>query len=305
MRCLGLALAAATGLLAAVGWCAAAPAAEPRTGGGIGFLAGDGGTSSREARESARRALAVERLPAADRQEAERVLRRPTLFRRLPTETFTCDRDLLEFALAKPDVIVDLWRVLGISRLSLDPTGPGQWKMSDGWGTEGTLRVLRHDRTPQGGTLVLLGRGGYNGPLAPQPLTGTCLVLVRYRETAREADGSARHAMQVDAFLDADGLGLEIVTRSLQGLVCRSSASNLHEICLFMAEFSATAEENPAGVARLATRLSRVDAADRAALVALVQGPEGSGEAATDPRVQAKLAARWSQDAAEATALPR
>lgn len=305
MRCLGLALAAATGLLAAVGWCAAAPAAEPRTGGGIGFLAGDGGTSSREARESARRALAVERLPAADRQEAERVLRRPTLFRRLPTETFTCDRDLLEFALAKPDVIVDLWRVLGISRLALDPTGPGQWKMSDGWGTEGTLRVLRHDRTPQGGTLVLLGRGGYNGPLAPQPLTGTCLVLVRYRETAREADGSARHAMQVDAFLDADGLGLEIVTRSLQGLVCRSSASNLHEICLFMAEFSATADENPAGVARLATRLSRVDAADRAALVALVQGPEGRGEAATDPRVQAKLAARWSQDAEEATASPR
>ena len=305
MRCLGLALAAAMGLLAAVGQSAAVSAAEPRSTGALGFLAGDGGTSSREARESARRALALERLPDADRQEAERVLRRPTLFRRLPTESFTCDRDLLEFGLSKPEVIVDLWRVLGISRLALDPTGPGQWKMSDGWGTDGTLRVLRHDRTPQGGSLVLLGRGGYNGPLAPHPLTGTCLVLVRYRETAREADGKSRHAMQVDAFLDADGLGLEIVTRSLHGLVCRSSASNLHEICLFMAEFSSTADENPAGVARLATRLSRVDAADRAALVALVQGPEGGTDAGADARVPAKLAARWSPEAEAGTTLPR
>lgn len=305
MRCLGLALAAAAGLLTAEGWCAAAAAAEPRATVGLGFLAGDGGTSSREARESARQGLALERLPAADRQEAERVLRRPTLFRRLPTESFTCDRDLLEFALSKPEVIVDLWRVLGISRLALDPTGPGQWKMSDGWGTEGSLRVLRHDRTPQGGSLVLLGRGGYNGPLAPQPLTGTCVLLVRYRETDRQADGKVRHAMQVDAFLDADGLGLEIVTRSLQGLVCRSSASNLHEICLFMAEFSATADENPAGVARLATRLSQVDAADRAALVALVQGPANGPETAADPRVPAKLAARWSQDAEAGGAVPR
>ena len=96
-------------------------------------------------------------------------------------------------------------------------------------------------------------------------------MLVRYREAAPLADGTRRHTMQVDAFLDADGIGLEVVTRTLQPLVCRSSADNLHEICLFMAEFSATADENPAGVARLATRLTNVSAADRAALVALIQ----------------------------------
>lgn len=293
MRSRALALAAAAGLLAAGGWCAAVGAAEPGTASGFGFLSGDGGTSSREAREAARRALALERLPAADRQEAERVLRRPTLFRRLPTETFSCDRDLLEFALSRPEVIVDVWRVLGISRLALEPTGPGAWRMSDGWGTEGTLRLLRHDRAPQGGTLVLLGRGGYTGTLAPHPLTGSCLVLVRYREAAPLADGTRRHTMQVDAFLDADGIGLEVVTRTLQPLVCRSSADNLHEICLFMAEFSATADENPAGVARLATRLTNVSAADRAALVALVQPGGATAGDADGAAVPAKLASRW------------
>ena len=32
------------------------------------------------------------------------------------------------FALDKPETIVDIWRLLGISRLALDPIGPEQWR---------------------------------------------------------------------------------------------------------------------------------------------------------------------------------
>lgn len=300
MRARVAGLAAAFWLSSAWWMAAVSTAAEPAGNGPrFGILLGDGGSSSRDARDAARKALGLDLMNAEDRRDAEAVLRHPTLYRRLPQETFACDRDLLDFALAKPEVIVDVWRVLGISRLSLDPTAPGRWRMSDGWGTEGTLRLLRQERTPQGNVLVLLGKGGYHGPLAPQRLTGTCLVLVRCRQVADAADGTPRHTMQVDAFLDADGVGLEIVTRSLQGLVCRSSASNLHEICQFMAELSATSAENPAGVARLSARLTKVDPDARQSFAALVRGvADGGGatDASATEQATSRLASRWSAE---------
>jgi len=290
-------LSAAIGLLAAWGTVGTVPAAEPAAGSpALSTMLGDGGSSGRDARRSATRAMPLDGMTEPDRRVAEKILRNPTLYRRLPVESFTCDRALLDFSLTRPEIVVDIWRVLGISKVALDPTAAGQWRMSDGWGTEGTLRLLHHERTAEGGTMVLLGQGGYSGPLSPQPLTGSCLLLVRYRPTGTADDGTARHAMQVDAFLDADGVGLEIVTRTLQPLIVRSSASNLHEICQFMASLSAAAAENPEGVARLAGRLSKIDPADRQTLATLARAA-GTGGIAVDPiateKLPAKLAARW------------
>ena len=295
MRARAWGLAAALGLLSAWGTAAAVMGNEPESP-RSGFILGDGGTSSRDAREAARKALPLDRLAESDRREVERVLRNPTLYRRLPIESFVCDRELLDFCLAKPEVVVDIWRVLGISRLSLDRTAANQWRMSDGWGTEGTLRLLHHDSSPEGGTMVLHGKGGYKGPLSPQALSGSCLVVVRHRPTGIGPDGSARHSMQVDAFLDADGMGLEVVTRTLQPLICRSSASNLHEICLFMETLSDAAAENPEGVALLGAKLSKVDPRDGRTFAALARDVGHDGVPA-DPiatkKLPAKLAARW------------
>ena len=64
--------------------------------------------------------------------------------------------------------------------------------------------------------LVFHGKGAYTGPLSPKNLTGGCVLMVRYREAEPTVDGRLRQAIQVDAFLDMDGIGLEIVTRTLQ-----------------------------------------------------------------------------------------
>ncbi|NDC53051.1 MAG: hypothetical protein EBZ74_01880 [Planctomycetia bacterium] len=254
----------------------------------------DGGSSSREARRQAVEALPLDRMPRSARRAAEQVLRSTTLYRRLPVQTLACDAALLEFSLAHPEAIVDLWRVLGISRFALDPAGPAQWRLADGYGTVGVLRLLHHERQGAGGMLVLHGRGGYSGAVTPRPLTGGCLLLVRHHPEPPAADGTPRHAVQVDAFLDVDGTGLEIVTRTLHPLIVRSAASNLEEVCVFMETLSAAAARNPAGVERLAARLARTDPADRATLAAIAR-EAGRGTAREDDadRWQANLAARW------------
>jgi hypothetical protein len=263
--------------------------------GGIAAALADAGSSGQEARRRAAAAVPLDRIPEQQRKVVAQCLRSATLFRHLPAETVTCDPALLEFVLAKPEVLVDLWRTLGISRLALDPVGPGQWRMSDGYGTTGMVRLLHQERTPQGGMLVFHGRGGYTGPLAPRQLTGSCLVVVRHAALEPDAQGRPQQAVQIDAFLDVDGLGLEIVTRTLQPLIIRSAAANLHEICLFVSQFSAAGQRNPAGVARLTERMSRTAPVDRRTLARLASGtqPSRSQPPVSPEEMQAELAARW------------
>ncbi len=248
-------------------------------------------------RESCRRAideLPLERMPPESRRLVEHFRKSTTLHRRLPVETIQCERAFVEFVLEKPEALVDVWRVLGISRVSLDPVAAGCWRLSDGYGTTGTVRLLHHDRGPGGGLLVFHGQGGYSGPLAPQDLTGSCLVVVRH---APAAGGAAGWRVELEAFLDVDGLGLEIVTRTLQPLIVHSAAANVHEICLFLTQFAAAASRNPAGVARLAARMPQTPPSDQRILVALAAGGgrslHPSAAAAEPDAVREELAARW------------
>jgi len=261
--------------------------------GGIMASLADAGSSSRDARRDAIAAIPLERLSEADRQNVERGLRSATLYRRLPATTVTCSADLLDFLLAKPETIVDVWRTLGISGLSLDPAGPGQWRLADGYGTTGLVRLVHRGRSDRGGVAVYQGRGGYEGPLSPKPLTGSCVVVVRHAPTTAATDGRPRQTVQIDAFLDVDGLGLEIVTRTLQPLIVRSAAANVHEICLFVTQFAAAGQRNPSGIVRLTERLARTPPKDRSQLARLAcsGSSRGGGDAADD--VGPELAARW------------
>jgi hypothetical protein len=266
----------------------------------ISALISDGGSSSRDARRRAVEALQLDRMPEPGRRAVEKCLRAATLYRHLPPQTFACDADLLVFSLHKPEAIVDLWRVLGISRLTLDPAGAGQWRLSDGYGTVGALRLVHREQHGAAGTLVFHGRGAYTGPLSPRQLSGSCVLLVRHAPAAPDVDGRERQTVQVDAFLDVDGMGLEIVARTLQPLIMRSASANFHEICLFMANLSAAAEENPAGVAQLAARLSRTEPTDRDRLARIAHAAGGgadtarpAGGAEDSHHLQAELAARW------------
>ncbi len=231
-------------------------------------------------------------MTAEDRGVIEHFKRSTSLHRRMPVETIRCEAALIEFVLTKPETLVDIWRVLGISRVSLDPTGPGRWRLTDGYGTAGTVRLIHHDRGPAGNTMIFHGRGGYNGPLAPKPLTGSCLIVVRHQEGG--VAGRPEQRLEVEAFLDVDGLGLEIVTRTLQPLIVRSAAANVHEICLFMGQFAHAASRNPGGMANLAEQLPRTGAADRRTLCALASGrgvPSAEQDLSED--VTEELAARW------------
>jgi hypothetical protein len=280
-------------------------AGESSLAAGIAGVLADSGSSGREVRRRAVEAIPLNRMGRAERQVAEQALQQTTLYRHLPAASITCDAGLLDFILTKPEALVDVWRVLGISRLALDPTAPGRWRLSDGYGTVGAVQLLHRERSDRGGLCVFHGRGAYDGPLAPKQLTGSCLVVVRYVAEPAVPGVCPRQTVQVDAFLDVDGVGLEVVTRTLQPLIVRSAATNTHEISLFVSQFAAAAARNPEAVSRLADRMTRTLPQDRSTLVALASGrrmgtPPASVRQTDD--VQAELAARW-MDAGQLDAL--
>jgi hypothetical protein len=291
-----IAAALAIGIGCACGFAARLDASEgPPQRPGLSETLARFGAAGRDACRRAIDELPLDRMSPESRQLVGHFRQSTTLHRRLPAEAVRCERAFVEFVLEKPEVLVDVWRVLGISRVSLDPVAPGCWQLSDGYGTVGMVRLLHHDRGPGGGLLVFHGQGGYSGPLAAQDLTGTCLVVVRH---APAADGGPGWRVELEAFLDVDGLGLEIVTRTLQPLIVRSAAANIHEICLFLSQFATAASRNPAGVARLAARMPQTPPVDQQRLVALAGGtaersahpPVGDPE---PERVREELAARW------------
>lgn len=238
--------------------------------------------------------IPVARLSAAVQETVERATRAATIQRSLPPASVTCDAAFLDFALSRPDVMVDLWRALGISRLSLDPVAPGQWRLADGYGTTGTVQLLHRERTATGGMCIFIAHGGYTGSLSPRDLTGSCLVVVRYDAIGPDRDGRERQGVAIDAYLDVDGLGLEIVTRTLQPLIMRSAAANMREICLFVSQLTAAAARNPVAMARLGERMERTPPQDRRAFAALAAGhplPIVASENAAD--IREELAGRW------------
>ena len=284
-----------TGIVVALGLCAMVTLGRSVSAAGAESAPLAAGSSSRESRDRVVAGLPLDRMGPAQRELVETSLRSTTLYRHLPQETVACDAEFLDFLLARPEALVDVWRVLGISRLSLDPAGAGHWRMADGYGTTGTVSLLYRERHAGGGLLVFHGRGGYAGPLAPKPLTGSCLLVIRHASAGRDAGGRERQVVQVDAFLDVDGLGLELVTRTLQPLIVHSAAANFHEICLFVTQFTTAAHRNPQGVARLTRRMSRTDPADRTRMAVLACGGSALADD-TGPEadaLQAELAARW------------
>jgi len=291
-----IAAALAAGIVCACGLTSAARASEanvPR--GGLPAALGDLGASGRESCRRAIDSLPLERMQPQNRQLVEQYRTSTTLHRRLPAETVRCDRAFVEFVLDKPETLVDVWRVLGISRVSLDPAGPGTWRLSDGYGTTGFVRLLHRERTADGGLLVFHGHGGYAGPLSPRELSGSCLLVVRHAPAPAEV-GKPACQIEIEAFLHVDGLGLEVVTRTLKPLIVHSAAANVHEISLFVSQFARAAARNPAGVARLAERMPRTEPADRRTLVAVASGRSGTPPArlpADADEVHEELAARW------------
>lgn len=248
-------------------------------------------STSRAARQNAVKSIPFDKLDAESRAKVVSVLRNVSFFRRMPVQVVPCDPDLFLFLVQHPDVIVNIWQVMGVTRIAMQETGPNTFSVVDPAGTKGSAEYLYSDHETQ----VIYSEGAYEGPLFTRPAQGRCLMVLK-TGYVREPDGRYYITTRVDVFMRMENLGVDLVTKAFSPLVGKVADMNLAYTAGFFASFSRAAEKNPQAARRLADKLSTVRPEVRERLAQLAeQAAEKAAElaerdAARQPQVAIRTA---------------
>lgn len=186
-----------------------------------------------------------------------RVVSKPSIYRRLPTQTIDCDPDLYVFLVRYPEVLVNIWQLMGVTKVQMKRTGPFSFDASDGVGTTTKVELVygRPDLH------VYYANGFYEGPLLHNRITGRCVIVLR-SAYAKQGD-RLLVTVKLDTFVDLDNIGAEIFAKTLHPLIGKTADFNFTETARFMGQVSQASETNGPGMERLAAKLSNVDPAVR------------------------------------------
>jgi hypothetical protein len=220
-------------------------------------------STSRVTRTDALRAIPLDKLPPEARPKVMAVLNDTSLFRRLPVQVIDCEPEMFQFLETNPDVVVNIWQLMGVTNVKLDRVAGNQYRCSDGDGTTAVAEIIL--KSPD--TEIIYADGLYEGPLFPKPVRGQCVAVIK---TASQRDTNGRYYVttRLDTFLHVDNVGVEFLAKIFQGIVGRTIDHNFEETVGFIGSVSRTAETNPQGMQRLAAKLRTIEPERRDEFVA-------------------------------------
>jgi hypothetical protein len=223
-------------------------------------------TTSRAARDEAIQAIPFDQLTDATQQKLRDVLSHTSMYRRMPVKVIDCDPDLYVFLVRYPEVVVDIWHLMGITNVSAKRTGDYSLTTTDGAGTASQLELVYGTRDKH----VLYATATYTGPLTRRPVQARCVLLLQsgYVQTQ---NGRTYIANQLDVFIRFDHLAADIAARALHPLLGKTADYNFTESIGFLQQISSAAETNTYGLRRLAGRLTNIEAEIRQYFVVLAE----------------------------------
>lgn len=210
--------------------------------------------TSPQARDEAIRSLPLNELTAETRRKLMAVIERPSIYRRLPQKSIDCDPALFTFLIRNPEVVVNIWELMGVSNMTAQKQGPYHWKGNDGAGTICDVELVYGTDDLH----VMYGDGYYEGSVLKNKLTGRCVLILK----SGYGQGEDRRwyvGNRMDVFVQIDNTGADIVARTLSPWIGKQADTNFQESCKFATKLSQTAETNGPGVQRLADKLTKVD----------------------------------------------
>jgi hypothetical protein len=226
-------------------------------------------STSAAARDEARRAIALAKVDPAHRQAVSDVLADPSIFRRLPTNVIDCRPELFTFIVQNPDVLVAIWRQLGVSGVELTRTGENTFRLSDGAGTTGKMTIVEQncDAAAQN-RVVMYVEGVYEGKPFNKPIAAQCVLVLRSGSTT-ETNGRVYVATRLDSFVKLDRASIELVAKAVHPFVGQTADRNFADSLTFVSNLSFTAEKRPETIEKLAGELTGVEVRSKQELARL------------------------------------
>ena len=208
------------------------------------------GSSGRQFKEEGIEAVPFSRLNEDTQAKLKPVLEKPSIYRRLPKMAIECDQDYYRFLIRHPEVIVEIWKLMGVTKMDTTRTGPFQLQSDDGAGTLSDLELVYGD----GQKHIYYGTGTYEGSLLRRKLSGRC-VLVLQTQHVTDENGKPKAISQLDVFLKVDNVAAGAIARTLQPLVGPTADHNFVESLKFIKRLHDTTVRNGPGVQLMGNQL--------------------------------------------------
>ena len=210
-------------------------------------------STSRADRERAIEEMPLQSLKEPLQSQINQIVLNPTIYRRLPVAVIPCDPQLYLFLVRYPEVVVNMWQLMGVTNALIKRTSAYAYDARDGAGTVSEVQLVYGTRDQH----VFLAEGYYEGPLLQRRVTGRCVLLLT---SAYSSDEQQRCYIsnRLDMFLQLDRAGVELVAKTLHPLLGRTIDTNFSESARFVGQISFVAENNGPGVQRLASRLDNI-----------------------------------------------
>lgn len=205
-------------------------------------------------RIEAAQAIPFARMNEETQRKLLSVVENPSLFRRMPTKSIDCDPDMFLFLVRNPEVVLNVWQLMGVSNMSAKRIGTYAWEGDDAAGTKCNVELVYGTDNLH----VLYGDGFYEGPLFKKKMYGRCVLVLRSQAT-KGADQRTYVGSQLDVFLVVDNAGADLLTRTLSPLMGNTAEANFEESAKFLSRLSQTAETNASGIHRLSEKLTACD----------------------------------------------
>ena len=216
--------------------------------------------------ESAIKAIPLDRLDRTASDAIRDVLNNPSFFRQMPQRTLDCDPQLLTFMVRHPEVMVNIWELIGITNITASRTGPNTFFADDGAGTKCNCELVYSDDSLH----VYYGTGNYEGMLVPRSIKGRVVCVLR-SQSHPNGNGHCGYSVNsnMDVFVKVDNIGADLLTRTLGPLVGRVTEHNFEETSKFVGQFSEFCATYPKAVQNLASHLNIQDESIRQEFVAV------------------------------------
>jgi hypothetical protein len=197
--------------------------------------------------------IPLNNLNAEARQKINVVLDKPSFFRRLPAEAIQCDPELFLFLVRHPEVLVNIWDLMQITKVELQRVAPFEFRGSDGAGTTCKSELIYGTSNLH----IYYGTGVYSGPLMARDVSGRCLCVLS-SSSAVAPGGKPKVGSQMDVYMKLDSVGADLVTRTVAPVVGKTADSNFRETASFISQLSQVCETNPTAVQDMAQQLQKI-----------------------------------------------
>lgn len=245
-------------------------------------------STSEAAQRAAARAIPLKNIHKKYRRSVQKVLTDSSLFRRMPTQMVDCDPQMFTFLMKNPEMLVEMWQQMGISRVNLHRTGTNTFSLADGAGTTGKLIIVEQqcDGDAQN-RIVMYSEGAYEGKPFKKPVRAQCVLLLR-SGSMKETNGRDYVACRLDTFVRIERASIEFFAKAMHPWVGKTADANFADTISFISNLSQAAEQRPATIERLVNSLPRVTPQRQQQMVRLAYDCSEKYDGESSPRIARK-----------------